>query len=372
VIRGRAATAAVACFAVLTLLVAACSDASPHNQAGGGTSPSGSPANPDDVARAAARRFLSTYVESDGRVARHDQGNDTVSEGQSYALLLAEVASDAPTVDKVWQWTSDHLLQPDGLLAAHARDDDQVDDANGATDADVVTAWALLRDTGDQASAHHDAGVHLATAVIDHETLTLPDGTMVLAAGNWATGSPGTLNPSYWALPALTALGRLTNDTRWTALAATTTKLTTDETDDGRQLPPDWERVDGGNIAPEPAPGGQAPDVRYSFDAQRVITWFAAGGTDSGTLAAKWAPLLDGDPRSDASALHLDGSVIDSTAHPSALVASAAAASAAGHPDVRDQRLAEAESLDAQHPTYYGSAWIALGRALLTTALLRS
>jgi len=53
-----------------------------------------------------------------------------------------------------------------------------------------------------------------------------------------------------------------------------------------------------------------------------------------------------------------------------ALVAAAAGASAAGHADVWDQRLAEAEELQWSQPTYYGSAWVALGRALLTTDLL--
>src|SRR4051812_42551838 len=55
-----------------------------------------------DVARRDARRFLDTYVEADGRVARHDQGDDTVSEGQSYALVLALVAGDTATFDRVW------------------------------------------------------------------------------------------------------------------------------------------------------------------------------------------------------------------------------------------------------------------------------
>jgi endoglucanase len=117
------------------------------------------------------------------------------------------------------------------------------------------------------------------------------------------------------------------------------------------------------------APNHQVPDVRYSFDAHRVISWFATGGDEASDLAAKWSALLD-DTRGRASALALDGTVIDGNAHPTALVAAAAAASAAGQEDVRDRRLTEAESLDAEHPTYYGSAWIALGRALLTTDLV--
>jgi endoglucanase len=51
-------------------------------------------------------------------------------------------------------------------------------------------------------------------------------------------------------------------------------------------------------------------------------------------------------------------------------VAAAAAASAGGHHAERDRLLAEAAAADAKAPTYYGSAWLALGRALLTTRLL--
>ena len=36
----------------------------------------------------------------------------------------------------------------------------------------------------------------------------------------------------------------------------------------------------------------------------------------------------------------------------------------------RDALLARAESVDARFPTYYGAAWVALGRLELTTKLL--
>ena len=43
----------------------------------------------DDVALAAGQRFLDDHVDDDGRVVRHDEGGDTVSEGQAYAMLVA-------------------------------------------------------------------------------------------------------------------------------------------------------------------------------------------------------------------------------------------------------------------------------------------
>ncbi len=46
------------------------------------------------------------------------------------------------------------------------------------------------------------------------------------------------------------------------------------------------------------------------------------------------------------------------------------ATGAAGRPRERDRLIDQAARLDAAHPTYCGAAWVALGRALLTTDLL--
>jgi endoglucanase len=51
-------------------------------------------------------------------------------------------------------------------------------------------------------------------------------------------------------------------------------------------------------------------------------------------------------------------------------VGSAAAARAAGDRKASAGLLAEAEALDRRAPTYYGAAWVALGRILLTSRVL--
>ncbi len=58
------------------------------------------------------------------------------------------------------------------------------------------------------------------------------------------------------------------------------------------------------------------------------------------------------------------------TLNPVVLVAAAGAADAAGQPAARDGLLDAAEALDRRFPTYYGAAWVALGRIMLTTRLL--
>src|SRR5437868_2122742 len=71
------------------------------------------------AARAAANRFLDGYLAPDGRVVRHDQGGDTVSEGQAYAMLVAVATGDRSRFDRAWRWSERHLRRRDGLMSWH-------------------------------------------------------------------------------------------------------------------------------------------------------------------------------------------------------------------------------------------------------------
>jgi hypothetical protein len=67
----------------------------------------------------------------------------------------------------------------------------------------------------------------------------------------------------------------------------------------------------------------------------------------------------------------LDGSPAGDTRSPLIQVAAAASAIAAGDERVARRLLEAAERVARDHPTYYGSAWVALGRLMLTTRRLR-
>jgi endo-1,4-beta-D-glucanase Y len=73
--------------------------------------------NAEALARVAADRFLDRYMDPDGRVVRRDQGGDTVSEGQAYAMLLAVAIGDQPRFEQAWNWAKVHLQREDGLLS---------------------------------------------------------------------------------------------------------------------------------------------------------------------------------------------------------------------------------------------------------------
>lgn len=311
--------------------------------------------------RGAAQRFLDHYVSGSGRVVRHDQGGDTVSEGQSYALLLAGLVGDRPTFDRVWRWTREQLATPDGLLAW--RWDGGRVSRDPATDADLVTAWALQR-SGDPATtrdAARDAG-----AIVAEESVSVGSAS-VLTAGPWATRQvPAVVNPSYWALPAFDGLRGLVP--RMSRLGRDAVAVTSRLTDDGQKLPPDWAVLTAEGPRATPAPGGSGGSLpKYGPDAQRTVVWFAASCDDRArALAASWWRILGaGAKHESAAALLLDGTVVDADRTPLALVASAAAADAAGEHGRADGLLGEAAKLARQHPTYYGDAWVALGAALL-------
>lgn len=127
----------------------------------GCTTEPGEASSAEDGARQAAAAFLARYVDQDGRVVRRDQGGDSVSEGVSYALLLAQVAEDTGTERDVWAWAQ-QMRRRDGLMSFRVGPDGRVLDEQAASDADLVTAWALRR--SEQAELNADAGP-LARAV---------------------------------------------------------------------------------------------------------------------------------------------------------------------------------------------------------------
>jgi len=163
--RAALATVAVAVLAVVL-----------QGRTGGGGAPSG--ASPGAIAGS----FFERYVDADGRVVRRDQGGDTVSEGQAYAMLLAVDRGDEGRFAAVWSWTRRHLQRPDGLLSWRWRDGAVVD-PQPASDADVdaARALALAAERFSQPGLRADAA-HIAGAVLDHETVTAGSRT-ALAAG---------------------------------------------------------------------------------------------------------------------------------------------------------------------------------------------
>ena len=328
--------------------------------------------NAEALARVAADRFLDRYMDPDGRVVRRDQGGDTVSEGQAYAMLLAVAIGDQPRFEQAWNWAKVHLQREDGLLSWRWLEG-RVPDRNSASDADVDAAHALvLAGWRFHQPRYLDEGRRIARSILDGETVVLLEGARVLVAGPWARSSPYVINPSYFAPSAFRSLEAATGDPRWRALVRSSKQLVGRLTDDPPSLPPDWALLDqDGALRPVPSPEGIRGRPRYGFDAPRLLLRLVAdcAGTSRG-LAVSAGRLLPHQPGRVAAEYDLRGGELVAYGHPLADVAASAVATAGGDPRTARLLLDHAEHLDRQAPTYYGAAWLALGRVLLTTTLL--
>lgn len=346
--------AVIACVAI-AVVAAGCGSSKPPTQ--------------QELAQRDTARFLNHFVDRNGRVVRHDQGGDTVSEGQSYAMLLAAATGDRQTFTRVWKWTQSNLQRDDGLLSWHWQDG-HVDDDSPSADADLDAAHALALAARKFRQPRYASEARLMGAAIRAtETIITPAGG-VLAAGPWST--PQRLaNPSYTDPSAMEALSRTGSNASWQRLAKASTRMVGSLARPGA-LPPDWATVmNDGSAAPSPPPG-TTNAAEYSFDAARVPIRFAASCTLSGRkLAAALWPRL----RKDPSLLPrtLKGAPANQ-AQPSTvgLAGAAASAAAAGKPAVAARLLDQASEAEKKRPTYFGSALVALTRLGVMTPLLGS
>jgi endo-1,4-beta-D-glucanase Y len=325
-----------------------------------------SPPSQRKLAHRDAAAFLDRFVERDGRVVRRDQGGDTVSEGQAYAMKLAVAVGDEKRFRRVWGWTRRHLQRSDGLLSWHWAGGHVVD-RQPAADADLDAAHALAlaaRRFGRRKFAAEAR--RIGRALRATETVNTPAGG-ALVAGPWAR-SQGVVNPSYADPQAFTALARLGDRPSWRRLARASTRMVA-STSGRRSLPPDWARASGRDAVASAAPGKPGPPS-YSWDAVRVPIRFA-GACSAGVrrIAASLWPRLSHQPGVLPRAL--SGAPLHGAGKSSAgLAGAAAAAAAAGKRAKARELLDEASGLERSRPTYYGFALVALTRVTVMSHML--
>jgi endoglucanase len=339
----------------------------------------------EDTARIAGQKFLDEYVEPDGRVVRRDEGGDVVSEGQAYGMLIAVAVGDETRFRSIWNWTNTHLRRTDGLLAWRWADN-KVTGVNSAADADLDAARSLVL-AGRRFNAPEltKDGRRLGVAILQTETVAVgtgvaptgdvnPPGAWVagsgrtLVGGNWARTAPYVINPGYFSPRAEWELFEASADRRWTDITRTQRVLGWQFIGIG-MLPPDWATVsEVGHVVPTgPVTGGP---IRFGLDAARLPVRFAEScDREDRALAGAMRPILTA-PGQVPAYRNLNGSAASDWQHPVALVAAAATEQGAGNPDGAVKRLDDAAQLERGFPSYYGAAWVALGRIMLTTSLL--
>jgi endo-1,4-beta-D-glucanase Y len=364
----RVPRTAVALVLLMILVITACAPVTKTSV--GGQQPNAVATAHHQSPTAAAHSFLSRYVDPDGRVVRHDQGGDTVSEGQGYALLISVAIGDRSTFASVWHWTRVHLQQPSGALAFHWSGG-RVVDTTPATDADLQTAWALsIAATRFHDPSYATTAKRIAKATVTEDVGYDDAGRPTLSAGPWAItrGKPTTVEPGYWTFPAEQAMASLTGDNRWRNLPASDLAHLKALSRNGSVLTPDWAELGDGQ-SPHPVNGPQGSPVQDGPDGMRAMVWTACtpGGRH---LDAAWWRLVSSSATAAPLTRGANGTATSSDVAALSAVSAAAAAAAAGNDGDRDALLDRATAIDEEYPTYYGAAWVALGRLLLTTNTL--
>jgi len=211
--------------------------------------------------------YVQNFVGEDGRVIDKANNNISHSESQGYGLILAVLADDQPTFERILSFTSTQLLVRDDGLAGWRWDPaakPNLTDSNNATDGDILIAYGLAlagAAWGDQSYTDHARRMALTigrTMIVDVDGMPaiLPgaEGFSAIPDGRGAI-----LNPSYWVFEALPVFAELEPSIDWKAIAETGVELVRRAAATPGGVPPDWLVLDeNGQIQP-------APDLPVEF-----------------------------------------------------------------------------------------------------------
>ncbi len=291
-------TNALGMLAVLGITVAACSGAEeidPSEDVAEGADAlllAPTQAAADSAVSSAYSAWKSTYVTSSGaggflRVQRTENGNDTVSEGIGYGMILAAYMADKATFDGLWSYAKSHL-DSQGLMHWQINPSNVAVQLNGATDADEDMALSLV--VADKTWGGYAAeATTLINRIMQYE---VEPGSFVLKPGDQWGGSSVT-NPSYFAPAFYKVFKATTGDARWDSVVSSCYTILANLDAKGAAgttgLVPDWLQASG-----DPASG---QGYNYSYDAVRApyrlavdAAWFsdARAITRLGKLNTFW------------------------------------------------------------------------------------
>ncbi|GGD56285.1 glycosyl hydrolase family 8 [Croceicoccus mobilis] len=222
--------------------------------------------------------FKSRYIQKDGRVVDNGNGGISHSEGQGYALVLAELAGDREIFDRVWNWTDKNLAQQNKALFIWRFDpnaSDPLADPNNATDGDILIAWALGRAAARWQNSAFESHAAATRAAIAGDLVLARERLLLLpAAHGFVHEDRIVLNLSYYIWPALSEFAEREPKGPWTKIMEDGLWLLGQSRFGGHQLPSDWISYLDGKVT-GPAPGWEP---RFGFDAVRIPLYLGLSG----------------------------------------------------------------------------------------------
>lgn len=192
--------------------------------------------------------FKDHFISRDGRVIDYVNNRITTSEGQSYAMLVAVNIDDRQTFDLLWEWTKNNLQvrTVDRLLAwkwgERLPGTWDIIDLNNATDADVLTALALLEAEGKWHNEEYRAEALSIMKSIQEKLVVEKWGKMFTLPGYFGFTPDNRLviNPSYLIVPAYKKFAGHTHQEFWNILYGDSLSILERSTYGKYGLPADW------------------------------------------------------------------------------------------------------------------------------------
>jgi endo-1,4-beta-D-glucanase Y len=235
--------------------------------------------------------WKTNFVEacSNGRYrVKFDNSAETVSEGIGYGMLLAVYSADKTLFDGLWLYYKDNV-NANGVMNWKINGCSGINGANGATDAELDAAFALIVADFQWASTgsvnYKNDAKTLIAAIKNHE---VEANTFVLKPGDQFGGSQIT-NPSYFSPAYYRTFGTFTNDVSfWNSVAAKSyaiinSNLTVNNAVGG--LVSDWCTATGAYS--NEASGYKNAGKTYNYDAVRTPWRIAVDYLWYGTADAK-------------------------------------------------------------------------------------
>lgn len=226
--------------------------------------------------------YKKIFINDDGRVIDYQRGSVTTSEGQAYAMRRALMMRDKKTFDKTYNWVKNNLQHKNDTLFAWLWGPKEIGiggeikykvvDQNGATDADVEIAIALVlaSKVWQQESYMNDA-LAIINDIWKKETIVIKGERFLVAGFNQKMDKYVEVNPSYFMPIGFRIFAEVDEKHNWQLLVNSSYRLVNLCIDNIKSgLPPDSfyiDRVTGQIILVE----GKSD---FSYDAVRVFYRF--------------------------------------------------------------------------------------------------